>query len=197
MRRIYSKKSDLVANVRKLKDWFKERGYPEDMVNKETKRALESPSLGRTKISERSTSGNCGTREPLVVNYNPILCHLGQVIRKNLCFLYQDQEVKQVFNPAPSVSFRSMRTLRSHLVKAKVFPVGERLLGSRKCNKNCCQVCKNVIEAKTFQSFVDKKVYKINHSSCGVKYVVCNVTVKRTMNSDTGGIIMRIAIGKV
>ena len=42
MRRICSKKSDLVANIGKFKDWFKERGYPEDMVNKRTKRALES-----------------------------------------------------------------------------------------------------------------------------------------------------------
>ena len=179
MRRIYSKKSDLVANVRKLKDWFKERGYPEDMVNKETKRALESPSLGRTKISERSTSGNCGTREPLVVNYNPILCHLGQVIRKNLCFLYQDQEVKQVFSPSLFVSFRSVRTLRSHLVRAKIYPVGERLVGSRKCNKNRCQVCKNVIETETFQSFVDKKVYKINHRfTCSNKCLVYLLTCK-------------------
>ena len=36
MRRLYSKKSDLIAN-----DWFKERGYPHDMINKETKRALK------------------------------------------------------------------------------------------------------------------------------------------------------------
>ena len=30
-----SKKSDLVANanIRKLNNWFKERGYPEDMIN--------------------------------------------------------------------------------------------------------------------------------------------------------------------
>ena len=35
MRRICSEKSDLVANIGKLKDWFKERGYPEDLVNKE------------------------------------------------------------------------------------------------------------------------------------------------------------------
>ena len=39
MRRICSKKSDVVANVRKLKDSFKERDYP-DIVNKDTKRAL-------------------------------------------------------------------------------------------------------------------------------------------------------------
>ena len=68
MKRICSTKSAVVANVRNLKDCFKERGYPEDMVNKETKRAIESPSLGRSKTSERSVSGNCGTRVPLVVN---------------------------------------------------------------------------------------------------------------------------------
>ena len=69
MRRICSKKSDLVANIGK--DWFKERGYPENMVNKETKRALESSSLGRSKTSERSVSGNCRTGVPLVVLTNP------------------------------------------------------------------------------------------------------------------------------
>ena len=162
MRRIYSKKSVLVANVGKLKGWFKERGYPQDMVNKETKSALESPSLGRSKTSERSVSGNGRTVVPLVVYCNPVLSCLGQVIHKNLCFLYQDEVVKQVFNPVPFVLFHSVRTLRSHLVRAKVYPVGKRLVGSRKCNKNCCQVCKNVTETETFHSFVDKKVYKIN-----------------------------------
>ena len=117
MRRICSKKSDLIANVGKLKGWFKE------MVNKETKRALESSSLGCSNTSERSVSGNCGTGVPLVVNCNPILCRLGQVIRKNLCFLYQDEEVKQVFKPGLFVSFCSVRTLRSHLVRAKIYPV--------------------------------------------------------------------------
>ena len=58
----------------------------------------------------------------------------------------------------PFVSFRNVRTLRSHRVRAKVYPVRERLVGSRKCNKNCCQVCKNVIETETCQSFIDKKV---------------------------------------
>ena len=101
MRRICSKKSDLIANVGKLKGWFKE------IVNKETKRALESSSLGCSNTSERSVSGNCGTGVPLVVNCNPILCRLGQVIRKNLCFLYQD-EVTLVFNPNPFASFRSV-----------------------------------------------------------------------------------------
>ena len=59
MRRICLKKSDPFNNVEKLKDWFKERGYPDDMVNKEAKRALESPLSGHSKTSKRSVSGNC------------------------------------------------------------------------------------------------------------------------------------------
>ena len=81
MRRICSKKSDLVANVRKLKDHFRERGYPEDMANEETKRTLESPSLGRPETSEKGVSDNGGTGILLLVNYNPVLCRLGQVLR--------------------------------------------------------------------------------------------------------------------
>ena len=46
MGRIFFKKSELLANVKQLKEWFRERGYPEDSVNKETKRSLETPSLG-------------------------------------------------------------------------------------------------------------------------------------------------------
>ena len=53
MRRIRSKKSDLVANVKKLKNWFRERGSLEDMVNKGTKRAFKTPLLGCSKSSKR------------------------------------------------------------------------------------------------------------------------------------------------
>ena len=51
--------------------------------------------------------------------------------------------------------------------------MGERLVESMKCSKNRCHVCKNVTETETFQSFVDKKVYKINHRfTCSDKYPV-------------------------
>ena len=41
MRRICSRRIDLVANVKKLKEWFKGTGYSEDMVNKETREHLK------------------------------------------------------------------------------------------------------------------------------------------------------------
>ena len=70
MRRICSKRGGPVAYVENLKNWFRERVYPEDMVNKETKRALEIPSLSRPKTSERGVPGNGRIGVPVVFNYN-------------------------------------------------------------------------------------------------------------------------------
>ena len=164
MKRICSRRSeDLLVNVNKLKDWFRERGYPEEIVNKETKRALESSIGSFNNRSKKITQDDRQKGIPLVVTYNPFLCHLGQTIRKNLFLLYQDEEMKRVFTPASFVSLRTARVLRTHLVRAKVYLAEERFVGSRKCLRNRCQVCKDVEETVIFQSFVNKKVYKINH----------------------------------
>ena len=87
------------------------------------------------------------------------------------------------------VSFRSVRNLRSHLVRAKVDPVREGLAGTKKCNKNLCQVFKNLIETETFQSFVDKKVYKIvalhvviNVCSTSCRVKVCGMQYNNRTN---------------
>ena len=74
-----------------------------------------------------------------MVTCNRFLCHLGQTIRKNLFLLDQDEEGKRVFSPDPFVSFRTARTLRTHLVRAKVYPA------------------ENIVETDTFQSFADKR----------------------------------------
>ena len=93
MKRICSRRSDLIVNINKLKDWFRERGYPEEIVNKETKRALESSIGSFNNRSKKITQDDRQKGIPLVVTYNPFLCHLGQTIRKNLFLLYQDEEV--------------------------------------------------------------------------------------------------------
>ena len=55
----------------------------------------------------------------------------------------------------------------------------ERVLGSRKCLRNRYLVCKNVAETNTFQGFVDKKVYKINHRfTCSGKCFVYLLSFK-------------------
>ena len=85
------------------------------------------------------------------------------------------------------VSFCTARTLKTHLVRSKVHRVEERLVGSRKCLRNRCQVCKNVVETDIFQSFVDKKVYKINHRfTCSDKCLVYLLSCKVCGRQYTG-----------
>ena len=173
MKRICSSRSDLIVNINKLKGWFRERCYLEEIeeiVNKETKQAWESSISSYNNKPEKNAQSDTKNAQSdrqkgilLVVTYNPFPWHLGQTVRKNLFLLYQDEEVKLVFTPAPFISFRTARNLSTHLVRTKVHPAEKRLVGSRKCLGNCCQVCKNVVETDIFQSFVDKRLYKINH----------------------------------
>ena len=91
MKRLCSRRSDLIVNINKLKDWFRERGYPEEKVNKETKRALKSSIASFNNRSKKITQDDRQKRIPLVATYNPFLYNLGQTIRKNLFLLYQDE----------------------------------------------------------------------------------------------------------
>ena len=70
-----------------------------------------------------------------------------------------------------------------------IYTAVESLLGSGKFLRNLCQVCKNVAETDTFQSFVDKKVHKNNHrftysDKCLVHLLSCNV-FQRQYNGRT------------
>ena len=87
----------------------------------------------------------------LVVTYHPRFHDLGRIITENLIYLYVEEQVKQVFTPAPFVSFRSGFSLRNHLVRA-------REKESSCFGKSRCETCFNIEETNTFKSFVTKKV---------------------------------------
>ena len=141
-----------------------------------------------------------------MVNYNLFLVVLGQLYVKIFVFLYQDEEVKQAFTPTPFVSFYSIRTLKSHLVQTKVYLVRERLARIRKSKKKYCQVYKmleklthfNLLLLRRFLKSVVDLPMMINFwpTFCRVRYVLCKIMVKLITNSDTGGILIRIRIGK-
>ena len=85
------------------------------------------------------------------MTYNPAK-NLSQVIRKNLQFVYPDEQVKKVFSPAPFVSFRSTRNLKCYLVRSEIYHI-QRKVGSQKCNSKRCLAFVNVSEMDIFQLF--------------------------------------------
>ena len=94
--------------------------------------------------------------------------------KKFFFLLYQNGEARRLFTPAPFVFLRIARDLRTHVVRAKVYPVEERLAGSRKCLRNRYQICKNVVETNTFTDLhvVSTKclVYLLTCKVCGRQY---------------------------
>ena len=77
-----------------------------------------------------------------------------------------------MFSSAQFVSFRSTRKLKSYLVRSKIYPL-KRKVSSGKCKSKRCLVCLNVSETNIFQSFQNKKQYKINHQlNCKVKCLI-------------------------
>ena len=131
-------------HVEDLKTWFHKSGCPQYLIKEQVEKVLRL-----TPSDENNTKEVNGV--PLVVTYNPTFKILFQVIRKNLQLLYADEKVKKVFSPAPFVSFRSTRNLKSYLVRSNIYRF-ERKVGSEKCKSKCCLVCLNLSEIDIFQS---------------------------------------------
>ena len=169
-------------HLESIRSWFGKRCYPKKLVDNQLRRVVENRP---EQLPEHQTKH--GTGVPLVVTYHPRFHDLGKIIRKNFIYLYAEQQVKQVFTPAPFVSFQSGFSLRNHLVRAKVYPL-LREKGSTCCGKGRCETCFNIKETNTFQSFVTKKVYKINHhfhcdSKCIVYFLSCKVCALQYVGS--------------
>ena len=177
--------------MKELKNWFSKRGYPDKIISAQVNRALRS----EENVKERDGKYMKENGVPLVVTYNLNFKNLRILICKNLQFLYADPETKRVFMPAPFVSFRNVRNLKSFLVRSKVYLL-ERKVGSAKCNGKCCQVCLNINETDTFESFQTKQKCKINHHlNCNVKCLIyvlsCKVCVLQYVGSTSNKFHLR------
>ena len=144
------------------------------MIKNQVARALQSTSNNSANRSKQEKE----TGISLVTTYHPRLKGLSGLIKRNLQYLYADEEFKKVFTPAPFVSFRSARNLKSFLVRSKVYSL-ERKTGSEKCNGKRYLVCLNIAETDTFEFFQTKKQYKINHNlNCNEKCLVYLLSCK-------------------
>ena len=131
--------------MKELKNWISKRGYPRKVISEQVNRALGSEENMKEKDGQHIKE----TGVPFVVTYNSSFKNFSFLIRKNFQFLHVDPETKRVFTPAPFVSFRSVRNLKSFLVSSEVYPL-KRKVGSVKCNSKRCQVCLNVYETDFF-----------------------------------------------
>ena len=100
--------------------------------------------------------------------------------------LHLDEFVKQVFYPAPIVSYHSARKLSSYLVCVKLSHLG-RKIGSYKSGNLRWLVCNNIEETDTFTSTTTGESFKINHHlCCNDKCLIYLLTCKVCKKQYTG-----------
>ena len=133
--------SNFRKHTREMRSWFYKRDYPKVLV--ETK-------MGKVKFSGYNRR-NKREKKGVPLCDHPSLKNIGRIINQNLYILYMNEDVKNVFTPAPMISFRSARKLSSYLVRAKLYPL-ERTVGSVQCKGKRCQTFNNVKETETFNS---------------------------------------------
>ena len=115
-----------------MRSWFQKRAYPNKVSDKQLVKVRFS--------NQEKTCDKKGKGILFVVTYHHILQALKDIMKRNLNWLYADNEVKNLFSSGPMVSFRGARKLSSYKVRAKVYPL-ERKTGSCGCGKKRCQVC--------------------------------------------------------
>ena len=117
---------------------------------------------------------------PLVLDYNPILPDIQNIIRKHIHLLRSSTQITEIF-PAKSVfpAYRRTKNLKEVLAPSKFRPssatnqmVNEG--GCFKCDKNRCDLCKNfLLQASKFQSSATGRLYPIRQKvSCSSKNVI-------------------------
>ena len=151
-----------------MKTLFLKRGYPDKVIENEMKKVNFGESRSKTKYA---------TGVPFVVTYHPRLKAFGKIIHENLNLLYMNDEIKDTFTPALTVSFRTSRKLSSYLFRAKLYLLKTTV--ERNAVKKRCEVCKNVQNSDTFRSSVTSETFKFNHQlTCDDKCLVYLCTCK-------------------
>ena len=83
-------------HMKNLRGWFRNRGYPKNLVDNQLKRVIETSSISRcTRQRENGV--------PLVLTDHPRFSRVNSIIKQQLMFLYAEEQVKNVFTPPPFV----------------------------------------------------------------------------------------------
>ena len=103
--RICSFEEDVKRHKIQIKLRFLNRGYPKYLIGTEVEK-VKFPCSSRKRDTKMKGI-------PLVITYHPLFKGSASVIRKHLCILYLNKEVKEIFTPGLMVSFQGARKLGS------------------------------------------------------------------------------------
>ena len=94
------------------------------------------------------------------ITYYPVFQNVGNILQELRILLTPDKEHKKVFQDIPVVGFRNGKSLKDHLVRAKL-PNVDITGRSESCGKGNCHVCDFICNTGTFSTKACGKTFKI------------------------------------
>ena len=146
LNRICSDNSNFDKRCNELERWLFEKGYTEKMVKKQVLQAREH---SRESLLEKVKSESNQKKLTFNITYYPVFQNVRNILQELHILLTPDQEHKKVFQGIPVVGFRNGKSLKDHLVRAKL-PNVEIAARSESCGKGNCQVCDYICDTDTF-----------------------------------------------
>ena len=176
LKRLCSLDGDFLRHISSLKQWFLDRGYSEKLIDEQIFKVI--PMQRESLLSVEKGQSTEAYVPPLVVTYHPALNGVSRIINKHFGILSETEDLKKVFSRRPLVSFRTGKTLRKELVRAKVNQGRREAVGCRGCGNSRCEVCLNIQNTNQFSS--DNGSFQIRYdfdcnSKCVVYFIKCEV----------------------
>ena len=167
---ICSDNNNFDKRCNELESWLLEKGYSAKMVRKQVLRAREH---SRESLLEKVKSESNQDKLTFNITYYPVFQNVRNILQELHILLTPDKEHKKVFQEIPIVGFRNGKSLKDHLVRAKL-PNVEITGRSESCGKRNCQVCDFICDTDTFSTKACGETFKIQSGvlNCNSQKVV-------------------------
>ena len=167
--RICTFSTDREKRFSELRELLLSRDYKPGIINSAIEKARNVP---RSEALKRVFRKKSSRRPVFVVNYDPRLPSIPNIVRKHWRSMTQDPRLKEIFPEPPLVAYKRPKNIRDKLIRSKVPPPTKipkrKLPGMKKCNK--CSVCPFIQEGKTVKATSTNFKVDINSS------VTCSTT---------------------
>ena len=182
LRRLCSDDSDFSNKSEEMCHFFKNRGYPDSVVNTAQHRAqkIDRQSALQTTQKEKNE------RIPFTLTYHPHNLAAKNIILKDFKLLQNDNETGRIFSQPPLVSFKCDKNVGNFLVRSVL--KSDDQPGTFKCARKRCNTCPFIHDADKITG--PKRSIKITDrftcTSANVIYCITCTLCKKIYIGETG-----------
>ena len=182
-RRITSNNRDFAKSLETLREYFKTRKYPDNVIDTAFAKVRSMTQDQALVYTNRSTTVDI---VPFVVEYNPSLPNIGSILHKywDLFQLSPNPSVQQLHSYKPVLAYKRGKNLKDFLVKSRhtstslpAVPVSAR---SKRCSRPRCTHCPRIVETNEFASSSNMSRFKLRFDTdCTSSKVIYLITCKK------------------